>query len=101
MSMITLNGTLINIFKAPEGTNKEGEKYGGQDKVQLLARMELPNGEHRMEMLTLTAHNAEPFRKHLQKQINVPAGAFVVGRNIQWFIPKNASLASLRPLEAA
>lgn len=95
MSMITLNGTLINTFTAPVGTNKEGEQYGGQDKIQLLAKMELPNGEHRMEMLTLTAPSIDPFRQHLNRPVSVPAGAFVSGKSIQWFIPKSADLSLL------
>jgi len=101
MSMITLNGQLINTFTAPKGTNKDGEEYGGQDKIQLLAKMELPNGEHRMEMLTLTAPNVEPFKAHLNKLIRVPAGAFVSGKSIQWFIPKSADLRHLGPSTAS
>lgn len=101
MSMITLNGTLINTFTAPKGTNKEGQEYGGQDKIQLLAQMELPNGEHRMEMLTLTAPDVGPFKAHLNKPIRVPAGAFVSGKAIQWFIPKTADLGHLRPSAAS
>lgn len=101
MSMITLNGTLINTFTAPKGTNKEGQEYGGQDKIQLLAKMELPNGEHRMEMLTLTAPDVTPFKQHLSKPIGVPAGAFVSGKSIQWFIPKTADLSHLAPSRAS
>ena len=101
MSMITLNGTLINTFTAPAGTNKEGEAYGGQDKIQLLAKMELPNGEHRMEMLTLTAPNITPFKNHVNKPVRVPAGAFVSGKSIMWFIPKTADLSHLTPSSAS
>lgn len=97
MSMITLNGQLINIFKAPEGTNKEGEKYGGQDKIQLLAKMDLPNGEFRMEMLTLTAPSIEPFRKLVGRNVSVPAGVFSSAKGIQWFIPKSADMSCLGP----
>ena len=101
MSMITLNGTLINTFTAPSGTNKEGEAYGGQDKIQLLAKMELPNGEHRMEMLTLTAPNIAPFKNYVNKPVRVPAGAFVSGKSIMWFIPKTADLSYLTPSSAS
>lgn len=100
MSMITLNGTLINTFMAPKGVNKSGEEYGGQDKIQLLAKMDLPNGEFRMEMLTLTAPNIEPFKQYLNQQISVPAGVFISGNGIQWFIPKNATLSDLAPLKS-
>lgn len=100
MSMITLNGTLINTFVAPKGVNKSGEEYGGQDKIQLLAKMDLPNGEFRMEMLTLTAPDIKPFKNHINQQISVPAGVFVSGNGIQWFIPKNASLDHLGLLKS-
>jgi hypothetical protein len=93
--MITLNGKLINTFKSPEGTNKEGEKYGGQHKIQMLAELDLPNGEMRVEMLTLTAPSIEVFKRHLGRHITVPVGAFVSGKAILWFIPKNADLSHL------
>ena len=35
MSMLTLNGTVANIYEAPKGVNKEtGEAYGGQHRIQ-------------------------------------------------------------------
>lgn len=101
MSMITLNGQLINIFVSPEGKNKEGEKYGGQDKIQLLAEMALPNGHCRMEMLTLTAPSIDPFKSLIGASVSIPAGAFVNGKAIQWFIPKTADLSHLRTSNAS
>ncbi|MCL1164473.1 hypothetical protein L2728_21995, partial [Shewanella chilikensis] len=59
MSMLTMNGQLLNMFVSPKGTNKNGDDYGGQDKVQILGDVSLPNGEVRKEMFTLTAHDAE------------------------------------------
>jgi len=59
--MLNMTGQLINVFKSPVGQNKNGEEYGGQDKLQILGEVELPNGQTRMEMFTLTTHNLNKF----------------------------------------
>jgi hypothetical protein len=48
-----------------------------------------------MEMLTLTAHEISPFNGLEGKNIRVPAGAFVSGKSIIWFIPKGSDLSQL------
>lgn len=99
MSMLTMNGTLLNIFVSPKGTNKEGNEYGGQHKIQILGDVPLPNGETKKEMFTLTAHDVSDFQPHLSKQITVPVGAIAVSRNVTYFIPKGARPAALKPSE--
>lgn len=99
MSMLTMNGTLLNIFVSPKGTNKEGNEYGGQDKVQILGDIPLQNGETRKEMFTLTAHDVSDFRPHINKQISVPVGAISVGKSVTFFIPKGAKPALAKPSE--
>ena len=49
MSMLTLNGTVANIYEAPKGVNKEtGEAYGGQHRIQVMCENTLKNGEKRI-----------------------------------------------------
>lgn len=97
MSMLTMNGQLLNMFVSPKGTNKNGDDYGGQDKVQILGDVSLPNGEVRKEMFTLTAHDAESFRSLLGKEITTPVGAIANGKSVTFFIPKGSSPSLLHP----
>lgn len=88
--MLTLKGQLINIFRQPKGVNKEGNEYGGQDKVQIMGKVELPDGDSRMDMFTLTAHNVEQFKSHLGKPISIDIGVLASRNNIIYFIPRSA-----------
>ena len=55
MTMLTLNGMILNIYESPKGTNKStGEIYGGQHRIQVMCENTLQNGEKRMEMVDLT-----------------------------------------------
>ena len=35
--MFVLQGKLLNIFETPKGKSKDGENYGGDDKIQILS----------------------------------------------------------------
>lgn len=90
MSMLTMNGQLLNIFVSPKGQNSEGKEYGGQHKIQLLGDVALPNGEVRKDMFTLTAHDVTDFEKLKGKEISVPVGVFAQSKAITYFIPKGS-----------
>lgn len=97
MSMFTVTGQLIHIFKTPEGKNSEGETYGGDYKIQLLGELPLPNGETRHEMIDLKVHDVEPYKEFLSGRITVPVGALALAKNkIVYFIPRGSE-----PLRAA
>jgi len=107
--MLTMNGQLLNIYVSPKGQNKAGEDYGGQDKIQILGDVSLPNGETRKDMFTLTAHNVSDFKQHIGKEITVPVGAIANGKVVTFFIPKgsvptlksaSAQPSSIRPVSA-
>lgn len=107
--MLTMNGQLLNIYVSPKGQNKSGEDYGGQDKIQILGDVSLPNGETRKDMFTLTAHNVSDFKQHIGKEITVPVGAIANGKAVTFFIPKgsvptiksaSAQSSSIRPVTA-
>ena len=54
MAMLTLNGTVQNVFTKPESTDpKTGELRPASDHVQILAENILVSGEKRLEMHTL------------------------------------------------
>ena len=91
MSMFTVSGQVVNIFKTPQGTNREGESYGGDYKVQILGEIPLPNGETRHEMIDLKVQDTEIYKPYLGKRLTVPVGSLALAKNkIVHFIPKGA-----------
>lgn len=90
--MFLLTGTIINVFESPKGVSKKtGEEYGGQDKVQIMGEVPLPNDEVRMDMLTLTIHDSEPLKKLIGKPVSLPVGFIAQSKGvITYFIPKGS-----------
>lgn len=87
--MLTLSGTVLNVYQAPQGVSKAGEAYGGGYKVQLQASNELKNGETRIELITLTAKEPGAFRDLMGKVVRVPVGVFASGNGVQFYITQN------------
>jgi len=87
--MLTLKGKLINIFVQPKG-EKEGREYGGQSKVQIIGDIRLPNGESKVDMITLTSHDISDFKDLTGKDIIVPVGVMPSGKSVVYFIPKGS-----------
>lgn len=86
--MLTLHGTIMNVFATPEGVSKDGEKFGGGHRVQIMAENILKNGSKRIDMITLTTDDPESFEKLLGRAAAVPVGAFVSGTTVQFYIRK-------------
>jgi hypothetical protein len=75
MSMITLNGSLLNVYKAPIRKGAEdGETE--KDKIQILGDVALPNGEVRKDLMTITVKDAREFTGLEGSEVSVPVGAF-------------------------
>ena len=89
MSMLTLQGQLINIFESPKG-EKDGKEFGGQDKIQILGQVVLQNGESRNDLVTLTTHDKHHFKDMQGQTISVPVGVFAAGKSLTYYIPKGA-----------
>lgn len=86
MSMLTLNGTIQNVFSKPASTDKEtGEIRPASDHVQILAENVLESGEKRLDLVSLKVHAVEAYRKLMGQRVSVPVGAFVSGKNIQFY----------------
>jgi hypothetical protein len=93
MSMLTLNGTVQNVFSKPASTDKAtGEIRAASTHAQILAENILESGEKRLEMVTLKVHAGDAFRKLIGQVVRVPVGAFVSGSSIQYYSLKNDSL---------
>ena len=88
--MLTLKGQLINTFVQPKG-ERDGKEFGGQDKIQIIGDVELPDGGKRVDMFTLTTHDIHSFEPHVGKHITVPVGVFANGRSVTFFIPRGSS----------
>lgn len=87
--MLTLRGKIINVYQQPKG-EKDGKEYGGQDKIQMMGEVTLQNGDTRVEMLNLTAHNVKDFQDFINKDISVPVGIMATGKTLIYFIPKGS-----------
>lgn len=86
MAMLTLNGIVQNCFSRPASTDKEtGEIRPATDHVQILAENVLETGEKRLDMVTLKVHAIAAFKKLEGQRVSVPVGAFVSGKNVQFY----------------
>ncbi|HFB7480656.1 hypothetical protein [Kingella kingae] len=75
--MFVLEGTLINIFETPKGTTKDGEKYGGDDRIQVMHEISLSNGAKRVDLVDLKVPDVVPYRDKLNAVIRVPVAISV------------------------
>lgn len=97
MAMLTLNGTVQNVFSKPESKDKEtGEIRPASLHAQILAENVLQTGEKKFEMVTLKVHT-EAFRNLVGQQVRVPVGAFVANGGIMFYALRNEA----QPLSAS
>jgi len=88
--MLQITGTVTNVLVTPEGTNKEGEKFGGYHQVQLLCEETLRNGETRMSLQNLRADNYQAFEQLRGRAVRVSVGLFVRNSQAVFYLPKDA-----------
>lgn len=93
--MLTLTGKFIHSFESPKGETKEGRQYGGDFKIQVLGQIDLPNGDSRCDLITLTCHDVAFFESLQGKDISIPVGVFVNGKSPSFFIPKGSRPTAL------
>ena len=90
MSMLTLNGTVQNVFSSPSTTDKvTGEVRPASTSAQILAENILESGEKRLEMVTLKVQVGDAYRKLIGQFVRVPVGAFVANGAIKFYALKN------------
>ena len=58
--------------------------------MQLLGALDLPNGEIKNELITLTVDNYRDFKDLLNKKISIAVGAMAMGRNVIFYVAKGA-----------
>lgn len=90
--MIELTGTVVNTFATPAGKNKKGEDYDSKDKIQVIGEFPMPNGEVRMELVTLTVDDLSEYIQHINKKIRISVGVMATGaRSVLFFVRKGSS----------
>lgn len=89
--MIKLEGTLLNVFTQQGGQNKKtGDAFEDRDKVQILGAMDLPNGDVKNELFTLSVENYRDFKDYMNQKICIAVGAMASGRNVIFYVAKGA-----------
>jgi hypothetical protein len=78
MSMLTLNGKIINVFDTPESTDrKTGEVRDAKFRIQVMAENELQNGQKRYDLVNLSVDQPALYKPLTGQLVRVPVGAFV------------------------
>lgn len=90
MTMLTLNGTVLNVFDTAASTDKKtGEVRPAATRVQIQAENTLENGQKRFEMVTLKVADGDVYRKLQGQPVRVPVGAFASGGAIVFYALKD------------
>lgn len=98
MSMLTLNGQIINVFDTPEGHDrKTGEVREAKFRIQIMAENELQNGQKRFDLVNLTVDSPEVYKPLRGQHVRVPVGVFVSGTAVQFYALKKARPEVLKP----
>ena len=89
--MLTLCGTVMNVFVQPGGVSKKtGEAFDPRDKVQILGQIPLPEGGHKLDLVTLNVEHGKVYEALLRKVIRVPVGVYALNRSVGYFIPQGS-----------
>jgi hypothetical protein len=90
MSMLTLNGMVLNVFDTPPGVDKKtGAAIPPATRVQVQAENTLPNGQKRIELVTLKVTNGDAYRNLVGRPVRVPVGCFASGQAVVFYALKD------------
>ena len=89
--MIKLEGIVLNVFTQQGGKDKKtGDQFADRDKVQILGAMDLPNGDVKNELFTLSVENYRDFKDFLNKKICIAVGAMAKRSKCYFYVAKGA-----------
>jgi hypothetical protein len=89
MSMLSLNGQIINVFDTPESTDKKsGEVRESKFRIQIMAQNELQNGQKRVDLVNLTVDDPKLYKSLQGQNVRVPVGVFASGSTVQFYALK-------------
>lgn len=90
-AMFTLCGEVANVFVQPGGVSKKtGDVFDPRDKVQIIGRLPVSTGGHKLEIVTLNVEDARLFQAAQGKTVRVPVGVYAIGKAVGYFIPQGA-----------
>lgn len=91
MSMFTLRGEVIGLYKTRPTDQDTGEKLE-KDKVQVMGEIPVPEGDGtRRGLIDLTVPDPRPYQALQDKTIEVPVGFFAPAKGqVIHFVPKGA-----------
>ncbi len=80
--MLTLKGTLLNIFTNSDFTKDDGTVVPGKTKLQLLVKMPMRNGQSKNELhdLSIPQEKIELYRQKIGKEVDVEVA--VIGKAV-------------------
>lgn len=88
--MLAMRAVLWNLYETRRG-ERDGQPYGGADKVQLMVRRPQAEGTFRDELIDVTCEDAGVFRPLLKGVIEVPVGVMAPRDRpgqLVWFLQK-------------
>ena len=88
MSMITLNGVLVNVYRQP--SRKDADTVLEKDKIQVLGDIPQSNGEVRKDLATITVPDASQYEGRIGEEISLPVGAFAPNKGTVIFFASKA-----------
>lgn len=98
MSMLTLNGQIINVFDTPESTDKKtGEVREAKFRIQVMAENELQNGQKRYDLVNLAVDKPELYKPLKGQFVRVPVGVFASSSTCHFYALKGAKPEALKP----
>ena len=97
MAMLTLNGTVQNVYTAAREQRPGNRRVRPASlRAQILCENIMESGEKKLEMVTLKVHT-DAFKKLEGHKVRIPVGAFVAGGSIMYYALRNEA----QPLTAA
>ena len=98
-AMFTLCGEVANVFVQPGGVSKKtGDVFDPRDKVQIIGRLPVSTGGHKLEIVTLNVEDARLFQAAQGKTVRVPVGVYAIGKAVGYFIPQGAKPQLVTPV---
>ena len=82
--MLTMTGTVQNVFTTPEGQARDGTKYGGLHKIQMSILRKLRNGEQVLEQYDLTVSDKNYYLERQGQQVSIQVEPYAIenGRSV-------------------
>lgn len=70
--MIILSGKLLQVYSTPTGEDKDGKKYGGDTKIQVLHEVKLRNDETKLQVVELNVPSADEYKNMIGHNVELP-----------------------------